>query len=384
MKVEILVDTGREEEGPIWRARGGRDNGWRNGDQVLLSLERKGAVAIHQTGETVSLGVPMKAPSHVMKIRPPLGTPQRIKNCLEVNKMILGRKMIDKGQEQPTDAWSSKTTSTAGAENNDGWNTKAKESTCNTGAKWENAASGEGQQGDPWSSKISSTAKGKEQKTDPWASKVSSTAAEEKTDPWNTKGGNGNDGGWNNAGSSWGKASSSSGDQEPAWNKPKYGDDSAGFGRGGFGRGNGGRGRGRFGDSGSSWNGGSNTDDGSGGGRSEDHWNRRDSDGGRGRGEGRFGRGDCNQVGAPPGNTTAGALGSAGGGGSWGKSNEDTWNSSKGTGGSEGGSKKEGSWDKAEGGGAKRRWRQFLGQGGQWRMGQQQGQGHGSDGGSGW
>ena len=33
-------------------------------------------------------------------------------------------------------------TSTAGAENNDGWNTKAKESSCSLGSKSENAASG--------------------------------------------------------------------------------------------------------------------------------------------------------------------------------------------------------------------------------------------------
>ena len=88
------------------------------------------------------------------------------------------------GQEQQTDAWSSKA---AGAENNDCWNTKAEESSCNTGAKWEDAASGsseaklfffalylmyvpqayllfsclgEKQQGDPWSNKTSSTTKG--------------------------------------------------------------------------------------------------------------------------------------------------------------------------------------------------------------------------------
>ena len=80
-------------------------------------------------------------------------------------------------------------TSTAGAENNDGWNTKAKESSCSLGSKSENAASGssvtkkklytytrllmymlqayllcsclgEERQGDPWSSKIDCTAKG--------------------------------------------------------------------------------------------------------------------------------------------------------------------------------------------------------------------------------
>ncbi|KAM0835533.1 hypothetical protein ACQ4PT_062861 [Festuca glaucescens] len=198
-----------------------------------------------------------------------------------------GSKVVTKGQEKQNDAWSSKVTSTAGAENNDGWNTKAKEFSCSLGSKSENAASGEERQDDPWSSKIVSTPKGKEQETDPWASKVSSTAAVEKADTW----GNGNGGSWNTSGSSvghqessWGKPSSSSGDQEPAWKKPNYGDDNTGFGRGGFGAGNRGRGRGRFGDS--SWDGGSNINDVSGGERSE---------GGRGRGRGRFGRGDHNQ-----------------------------------------------------------------------------------------
>uniref|UniRef100_A0ACD5T8S6 Uncharacterized protein n=1 Tax=Avena sativa TaxID=4498 RepID=A0ACD5T8S6_AVESA len=188
-----------------------------------------------------------------------------------------GSKLVTKGQEQPNDPWSSKVTSTAGAENNDGWNTKAKE----------NAPSGEERQADPWSSKIDSSAKGKEQETDPWASKVSSTAVEENADTW----GNGNGGSWNSSGSSvghqessWGKPSSSGGGQEPAWNKPNSGDDNTGYGRGGFGRENRGRGRGRFGDS--SWNGGGNVSDESGGERSE---------GGRGRGRGRFGRGDRNQ-----------------------------------------------------------------------------------------
>ncbi|VAH20895.1 unnamed protein product [Triticum turgidum subsp. durum] len=473
---------------------GGRDNGWRNGDRGSSEFGKE------RSSDTPNWG--NSQPWSANEGTKPCDENQTPTwNSSEDKKLSGGEqgdpwasKVTAKGQEQQTDAWSSKA---AGAENNDGWNTKAKESSCNTGAKWEDAASGEKQQGDPWSNKTSSTTKGKEQETDPWASKVSSTAAEEKADPWSTKGGNGNDGGWNNAGSSsWGKPSSSSGDQEPAWNKPKYGDDNAGYGRGGFGRGNRGRGRGRFGDSGSSWNGGGNTNDGSGGGRSEDQWNSRDSDGGRGRGRGRFGRGDRNQGnnfgsgdgdgvswgsgrgnrgrgggyrnngndnnegrassqdrgggwshssawnadkkgstegdqsfskgksswgsdnndswgapkpsggddqagkkdgnnswsqnkpssgdgssilgqwaapaggttagrgasgngssilgqwGAPPGNTTAGTGGSAGeGGGSWGKSNEDSWNSSKGTGGS-GGSKKEGSWDKAEGSGS--------------------------------
>lgn len=92
MKVEILVDTGGGEEGGANMEDEGEEETM-VGEmeiEVVLSLERKGAVVIHQTGETVSLGVPMKAPSHVMKIRLPLGT-RRIKNCLEVNKMILGR-----------------------------------------------------------------------------------------------------------------------------------------------------------------------------------------------------------------------------------------------------------------------------------------------------
>ena len=93
MKVEILVDTGGGEEGGANMEDEGEEETM-VGEmeiEVVLSLERKGAVVIHQTGETVSLGVPMKAPSHVMKIRLPLGIPQRIKNCLEASKVILGR-----------------------------------------------------------------------------------------------------------------------------------------------------------------------------------------------------------------------------------------------------------------------------------------------------
>lgn len=94
MKVEILVDTGGgEEEGANMEDQGEGETvvGDMVEIKVVLSLERKGAVVIHQTWETVSLGVPMKAPSHVMKIRLPLGTPRRIKNCLEASKVILGR-----------------------------------------------------------------------------------------------------------------------------------------------------------------------------------------------------------------------------------------------------------------------------------------------------
>uniref|UniRef100_A0A0D9WID6 KOW domain-containing protein n=1 Tax=Leersia perrieri TaxID=77586 RepID=A0A0D9WID6_9ORYZ len=235
------------------------------------------------------------------------------------------------GQEQQSDAWASQMTSTAGVEDkSDEWGTKAEGNAGSTGGKWENASTGEERGSDPWGSKICS-AKGKEQETDPWASKVTSTAdagdnnngwntmvrdtssgsegkwgnagTEEKVDAWKSNEGSENSGGWNSAGSSWGnqksswgKPTSSGGEQEPAWSNPKSGDDNSGYGRGGFGHGNRGRGRGRnFGDSGSSWGGGSSRNDESRGERSEDRWNTRDSDGGRGRGRGRFGRGDRSQ-----------------------------------------------------------------------------------------
>ncbi|KAG8086050.1 hypothetical protein GUJ93_ZPchr0010g8233 [Zizania palustris] len=147
-----------------------------------------------------------------------------------------------------------------------------------------------GEQNDPWASKISS--KGQEQQSDAWASKITPTAgAEDKRDiasgtPHGRK--------RNLLGEN---QSFSAGDQEPAWSNPKYGDVNCGYGRdGGFGQGNRGRGRGRnFGDSRSSWSGGSNRNDESRGERSGDRWNRRDFDGGRGRGRGRFGQGDRTQ-----------------------------------------------------------------------------------------
>ncbi|KQK05519.1 protein RNA-directed DNA methylation 3 isoform X2 [Brachypodium distachyon] len=298
----------------------GRDNVWGNGDRGSSEFGREGS-----SGDT--LNWENSQPCRGSEGTKPCDENQTSTwNSSDDKKASGGEpndpwasKMTTKGQEQQCDAWSSKMTSTAGAENNnDSWNTKAKEPSCSDGTNWENAVSGEERQGDPWASKTDCSTKGKEQETDPWASKVASTAgadnnkngwntkekgnstssgAGEKEDTWNIKGGNGNGGGWNNTGSSaaWSKPSSTSGDQEPAWSKPTYGDDDTGYGRGGFGRGNRGRGRGRFGDGGSSWNGGSNLNDESGGERSEDRWNRRDSDGGRGRGRGRFGRGDRHQ-----------------------------------------------------------------------------------------
>uniref|UniRef100_A0A0D9WID3 KOW domain-containing protein n=1 Tax=Leersia perrieri TaxID=77586 RepID=A0A0D9WID3_9ORYZ len=287
------------------------------------------------------------------------------------------------GQEQQSDAWASQMTSTAGVEDkSDEWGTKAEGNAGSTGGKWENASTGEERGSDPWGSKICS-AKGKEQETDPWASKVTSTAdagdnnngwntmvrdtssgsegkwgnagTEEKVDAWKSNEGSENSGGWNSAGSSWGnqksswgKPTSSGGEQEPAWSNPKSGDDNSGYGRGGFGHGNRGRGRGRnFGDSGSSWGGGSSRNDESRGERSEDRWNTRDSDGGRGRGRGRFGR-------------------------EAGQKKEGSWAKSEGSGSQTGGSsrdKPDGGWNSnkgedTEGGGSGSAWEKADGKGG--------------------
>lgn len=86
------MDTGEgEEEGANMEDEGEEETMVAEMEmEVVLSLEGKGAVVIHQTGETASLGVAVKAPRHVMKIRLPPGTARRIKNCLELNKMILG------------------------------------------------------------------------------------------------------------------------------------------------------------------------------------------------------------------------------------------------------------------------------------------------------
>lgn len=84
------MDTG-EEEGANMEDEGEEETMVGEMEMgAVLSSEGKRAVLIHQTGETVSLGVAVKAPRHVMRIRLPLGTARRIKNCLEVNKMILG------------------------------------------------------------------------------------------------------------------------------------------------------------------------------------------------------------------------------------------------------------------------------------------------------
>jgi hypothetical protein len=86
--LEILVDTG-EEEGANMEDEGEEETMVGEMEmEAALSLEGKGAVVIHQTGETVSLGVAVKAPRHVMKIRLPPGTARRIKNCLEVSSLF--------------------------------------------------------------------------------------------------------------------------------------------------------------------------------------------------------------------------------------------------------------------------------------------------------
>jgi hypothetical protein len=86
--VEILVDTG-EEEGVNMEDEGEEETMVGEMEmEAVLSLEGKGAVVIHQTGETVSLGVAVKAPRHVMKIRLPPGTAQMIQNCLEVSSLF--------------------------------------------------------------------------------------------------------------------------------------------------------------------------------------------------------------------------------------------------------------------------------------------------------
>ena len=83
------MDTGEgEEEGASMEDEG--EEGTVVGGmemEAVLSSEGKRAVVIHQTGETVSLGVAVKAPRHVMKIRLPIGTARRIKNCLEVSSL---------------------------------------------------------------------------------------------------------------------------------------------------------------------------------------------------------------------------------------------------------------------------------------------------------
>ncbi|KAF0925336.1 hypothetical protein E2562_016028 [Oryza meyeriana var. granulata] len=308
--------------------QGRGDNGWRNGGRSSSEFGRSDADATNWGNKGASnkgswdSGDNWNAPNS--SINQPWSSSRDTKSSDE-NQASTWNSTEDKtpsgGQEQQSDAWARKMTSTAGDEDkSDCWGTRAEGNSGST--------RGEEQQSDPWGSKIGSS-KGKEQETDPWTSKVTSAAdavdnnngwnsrardtasgsegkwgnagAEEKADAWNSKGGNENSGGWNSAGSSWGnqksswgKPSFSGGDQEPAWSNPKYGDDNSGYGRGGFGRGNRGRGRGRnFGDSGSSWSGGSNRNDESHGERSEDRWNTRDSDGGRGRGC--FGRGDRTQ-----------------------------------------------------------------------------------------
>ncbi|XP_062231805.1 protein RNA-directed DNA methylation 3 [Phragmites australis] len=263
------------------------------------------------------------------------------------------------GREQQNDTWASKMTSTAGAKDSSGdWNAKAKDSSCSVGGKE--------QETDPWASKVSST-EGADDNNDSWNTKGTpsgsvgklgnaapgSSGAEEKADAWSSKWGNDNNkktDGWSadfsggNQESSWSKPSFSLEDQTPAWSRPRYGDDNNGNNRGGFGRGNRGRGgRGRsFGDSGSSWNGGNRNDE-SGGERSEDHWNRRNFDGGRGRGRGRFGRGDRDQgnnFGSGDGGSWGSGRGNSGRGGyrNWNDNNErrpfgqgGDWNTNKGS-----------------------------------------------------
>uniref|UniRef100_A0A0E0DTM4 KOW domain-containing protein n=1 Tax=Oryza meridionalis TaxID=40149 RepID=A0A0E0DTM4_9ORYZ len=319
------VDKEVGDSGGYWgrgRGRGqyggqGRgDNGWRNGGQSNSEFGRSDADAPNWGNKGVSNKGSWDS-----------GDNWNAPKSSDENQTSAWNSSEDKrpsgGQEQQSGAWASKMTSIAGAEDkSDAWGTKAEGNSGSTGGKWENASFGEEQQSDPWGSKICSN-KGKEQETDPWTSKVTSAAdagdnnnvwntsasdtasgseskwgnagAEEKADAWKSKVGSENSGGWNQK-SSWGKPSFSGGEQEPAWSNPKNGDDNSGYGRGGFGRGNRGRGRGRnFGDSGSSWSGGSYRNDESHGERSEDRWNTRDSDGVRGRGRGRFGRGDRNQ-----------------------------------------------------------------------------------------
>jgi len=45
------------------------------------------------------------------------------------------------GKEQQNDPWSSKMTSGGAEDTSGGWDTKAKDSSCNDGGKWENAGS---------------------------------------------------------------------------------------------------------------------------------------------------------------------------------------------------------------------------------------------------
>ncbi|XP_039800344.1 protein RNA-directed DNA methylation 3-like isoform X2 [Panicum virgatum] len=256
------------------------------------------------------------------------------------------------GNEHQNDNWASKMTSSGAEDNSGGWNTRAKDS-CTDG--------GEEGQNDPWANKTV-TNKDKEQETDPWTSKVPSGVGSDDNnsswnDPWSSKGGNdnikktdswgaGSSGG--NQESSWSKPNFSLGDQ--AWSKPRSGDDNGGNSRGGFGCGYRGRGRGRdFGDGGSSWNGGGNRNDESGGERSEEPWNRRGFEGGRGRGRGRFGQGDRSQGSSNFGSGDGGSWGSGRGNGgrggyrNWNSNNEQRpfgqgsgwsadWNGSKGSG----------------------------------------------------
>uniref|UniRef100_A0A0E0PPQ0 Uncharacterized protein n=1 Tax=Oryza rufipogon TaxID=4529 RepID=A0A0E0PPQ0_ORYRU len=287
--------------------QGRGDNGWRNGGQSNSEFGRSDADAPNWGNKGVSNKGSWDSGDNWNALK-----------SSDENQTSAWNSSEDKrpsgGQEQQSGAWDSKTTSTAGAEDkSDAWGTKADGNSGNTGGKRENASSGKEQETDPWTSKVTSAADA-DDNNNVWNTSARDTAsgseskwgnagAEEKADAWKSKGGNENSGGWNSAGSSWGnqksswgKPSFSGGEQEPAWSNPKNGDDNSGYGRGGFGRGNRGRGRGRsFGDSGSSWSGGSYRNDESHGERSEDRWNTRDSDGGRGRGRGRFGRGDRNQ-----------------------------------------------------------------------------------------
>ncbi|KAK3138335.1 hypothetical protein QOZ80_5AG0367480 [Eleusine coracana subsp. coracana] len=351
----------------------GRDNGWRNGDRSNSGFGRESDCGDEpEWGNRGSRSFCENQSStwnSSAENKPSVG---------EHNDPWASKVTSTEGKEQQNDPWGSKTVSTACAEDNGGsWNSKAKDSSSNDG--------GDERQNDPWANNIGSN-KGKEQETDPWASKVHSatgaddnndswntkakdtrldsgdkwgsaapvsSGAEDKADAWASKGSNDNSkksDGWGagSFGASWDKPSFSLGDQEPAWGKPRFSDDNNGNSRGGFGSGNRGRGRGQsFGDTGSSWNGGNNSNE-SGGGRSDDQWNRRDFDGSRGRGRGCFGRGGRNQgnnFGSGDGSSWSSGRGNSGRGGyrNWndnerrppgqggGWSQSSGWNSNRGT-----------------------------------------------------
>ncbi|GJM89002.1 hypothetical protein PR202_ga05595 [Eleusine coracana subsp. coracana] len=347
----------------------GRDNGWRNGDRSNSGFGRESDCGDEpEWGNRGSRSFCENQSStwnSSAENKPSVG---------EHNDPWASKVTSTEGKEQQNDPWGSKTVSTACAEDNGGsWNSKAKDSSSNDG--------GDERQNDPWANNIGSnkgtsginytvhSATGADDNNDSWNTKAKDTrldsgdkwgsaapvssGAEDKADAWASKGSNDNSkksDGWGagSFGASWDKPSFSLGDQEPAWGKPRFSDDNNGNSRGGFGSGNRGRGRGQsFGDTGSSWNGGNNSNE-SGGGRSDDQWNRRDFDGSRGRGRGCFGRGGRNQgnnFGSGDGSSWSSGRGNSGRGGyrNWndnerrppgqggGWSQSSGWNSNRGT-----------------------------------------------------